>query len=105
MSNLQCNVTTCGYNNVGCCCHTAIKVQGQDAKNCSQTRCQSFVQNNRAFSNSSSSLTPQHSLDIYCTAEQCKFNSNKKCGADRICINGDTADYMSETECSSFTKR
>lgn len=106
MNTLQCNVTTCASNKDYCCCQSAIKVQGKSANSCGETRCQSFnAKGSGEVSNSTHYCVPNPSLDIYCTASNCSHWQNDKCNKDCVCINGDMADTMSETECSSFEKR
>lgn len=107
MTNLECNVVSCGNNRDNCCCRPNIQVNGPCASNAEQTKCSSFFNAAGTANASVGCNVPNDSLEILCSAENCTFNSGEQCHADHISVRSETAsaDDESKTECASFRFR
>ena len=71
MTKLDCSVKNCVHNSDNCCCKEAIVVDGCKAKECCETCCGSFSENDGGmFKNLFK--TPEKSLKIDCEAVNCK---------------------------------
>lgn len=104
MTRLECTVTNCLHNAENRCCKQAIVVDGSEAQDNYETCCGSFDQN---LEGSYRNLfkTPENRLEIDCEAINCVYNSDRRCGAERIGIVGDGASEPGHTECATFTLR
>ena len=101
MTKLDCNVTSCMHNADNCCCKRNIVVEGQEANKSCDTCCGSFNENkDNSFTNLFKS--PESKLEVECEAENCIYNTAKKCTAERVGITGMGASKAGETECSTF---
>ncbi|RDU25276.1 DUF1540 domain-containing protein [Anaerosacchariphilus polymeriproducens] len=101
MTNLECSVRNCLYNEENRCCKGEIKVGGDEANRTEETCCRSFVERARnVYSNVSGQ--PSERLQVRCTAANCKYNDSWKCSASHIGIAGSNATNWEDTECSSF---
>lgn len=100
MTSLGCNVTNCGYNEDRCCCRTEIEVMGSKAEEKDCTCCGSF-DSDCDCKNSVSG--PKESLYVHCEASNCIYNEDLVCSADRIDIQGSSANNAGQTICASFT--
>lgn len=106
MTKLTCHVTTCASNRDSCCCQPAIKVQGRSACRCDETECQSFQKKGQAeVTNSTQFNSPNESLTVKCTAQNCRHNRSGDCTAAQITIDGSGAQTRNETNCGSFQER
>lgn len=98
MPNLGCSVNQCSYNSSGHCSLGSINVSGGAKKE--NTCCESFTTQGIS-SNSVGGASPVASVD--CSARDCVYNHNCRCGADSIdickCGNGNDS---SDTQCGSF---
>ena len=101
MTALDCNVSTCGFNDERCCCRSEIDVKGTKADHTDDTCCGSFKKGSAESQNST--RTPNTNLSIGCEAVNCAFNDSNKCSADHIDIAGTSANDAGQTICSSFT--
>ena len=101
MTNLDCIVTNCVYNDDKCCCKGDIEVKGENAKNTAETCCGSFVEQKKDLKNYAVG-EPSKQIDVSCEACKCVFNEDYKCSADHIGIAGRDACSCGETECASF---
>ncbi len=101
MPALVCSAQNCVYNNAMYCSKGDIKVGGEDAKVCQETRCDSFQE--RRHENAKSSMgTPSTEIDIKCEAVNCKYNTERICNANHVDISGAAASTSTETECVTF---
>lgn len=72
MTKLDCSVKNCVHNSDNCCCKEAIVVDGCKAKECCETCCGSFSENDGGmFKNLFK--TPEKSLKIDCEAVNCSI--------------------------------
>lgn len=104
MTKLNCIVKNCYYNKDSKCCREGIDVHGEDATVTDATYCSSFKQGEDTYSSKECHCDagPEKMLDVTCEAVHCVFNSNTKCHADKITIEGSGAKHESQTECGSF---
>ncbi|MCY1712770.1 DUF1540 domain-containing protein [Caproiciproducens galactitolivorans] len=104
MINLSCDVMNCANNKDRYCCRPEIQVGGRSANASRQTSCASFSDATDSAQNAVGTVLPNTSLEIYCEAENCKYNIDEKCSADHIGIHAETANpnSQSNTECASF---
>lgn len=104
MTDLKCSVTNCYYNKEKLCCLDSIKVDGTTAEVSDETACASFKdKQGNTFSNSCScGSSPNHSINIECTAEKCVYNNACRCTASEIDVKGDKACTCYDTKCSTF---
>lgn len=101
MTNLDCSVRNCLFNESKRCCKGDIKVGGEEASKPDETCCGSFKERARdVYSNVSGQ--PSDRIDVKCVATNCRFNESWKCSASHIGIAGSSAKRWEETECSSF---
>ena len=101
MTQLDCSVRNCKYNEDNCCCKENIQVDGSSARQSNETCCGSFVEKGTT-SVSNSTLEPKKPTNVDCKAEKCHYNENCKCHANRIDIQGSNACCCGETECATF---
>lgn len=101
MTNLDCSVKNCKYNEDNCCCKENIEIDGKTARRSSETCCGSFVERT-SDSMSNSVYEPSKETNVSCKAEDCVHNSNCKCHASNIDISGIKACCCGETECKTF---
>lgn len=104
MTRLDCNVTNCLHNADNCCCRREITVEGVQAKNCCDTCCGSFDEK-KEWSFKNLFKSPESRLEIQCDAQNCVYNENRLCIAERVDITGANAKKTGETECSTFKAR
>ena len=104
MAELKCKAEHCTYNKEHCCCKGDIMVGGRNAQNSSETRCESFTQK-RSDAMTNATCHPSNTISIDCEAAKCIYNSNYKCTAERVDINGMNADSSKETSCSTFKEK
>lgn len=107
MTDLHCDVTSCANNKSRLCCRPDIMVGGPRAVAGSQTYCANFTDHaSGAPSDAVDSNSPNPSLDIHCEAEQCTYNQDRACSADRISIRTTKVNSgQVKTECSTFESR
>ncbi len=101
MTNLDCIVSNCVYNDDKCCCREDITVKGRSAESNKETCCGSFVEQKDGAVKQAAGK-PSKETDVFCDACKCEFNQDHKCGAEHIGIAGKSACSCVETECSSF---
>lgn len=101
MAELKCGVYNCSYNQDRYCCKGDIMVGGTHADCCQDTCCDSFAQK-REGSYVSSLEHPCRTISIDCEAVKCVYNSNYKCHAEHVDIQGGGADNSAGTECATF---
>lgn len=102
MTKLECSVNNCIYNEEPYCCKGDIMVGGKEAKNTSETRCESFKERTRDCGCNSVGHKSEN-IDIDCEAVKCIYNENCKCSANRIGIVGGNAKESKDTQCASFS--
>lgn len=105
MNQLRCSVSSCANNADHCCCRPDIKVDGPSAKDKCETKCQSFISKSSGATNSVCNQSANPNLYIACSACECKHFENGRCVAANVCIDGQGASSMSETQCSSFQSK
>ena len=101
MTNLDCTVVNCAYNNDKCCSRNDISVKGDDAVVPSETNCGSFLLRTSDGAVNVSHCCTAKATDVSCEACGCRYNDSNKCTAKHIGIAGGHADEAGETECSS----
>ncbi len=101
MPALVCSAQNCVYNNAMYCSKGDIKIGGEDATVCQDTRCESFEERRRENVRSSVG-SPSIEIDIKCEACNCKYNDECICHADHVDISGAAAHRSRETECVTF---
>lgn len=109
MTNLDCTVYGCTYNEKNSCTRGKIQVGGREAIKSSETLCESFQQKsgntmNHASVNSvkNSTVEASNPTDVFCNAVKCRYNESNKCSASHIRIAGVHAVASGETECGSY---
>ncbi len=99
-SNLHCSSTNCAFNKSGSCYASNIKVEGFDAKITPETYCNTFMEgssNSLASYNNDAVITT--TLNITCSANECKYNLSGGCAASFVDIN------FENNSCDTFIKR
>lgn len=104
MTNLDCSVASCLYNQSQCCCKGDIRVEGKDADSPQGTCCGSFREK-KGDSYTNVAGDPSRSVHVACDAVNCVYNADYKCSADTIGISGSNACDCKQTECASFRKQ
>jgi len=113
---LNCTADTCVNNINNLCSANTIKVDGNVASTSSETECETFSE--KGFKNAVTNLTNMNfggeikqllnsdsiemSPKVKCEAANCKYNSNRICGAENVMINGPGASTSSATRCETF---
>lgn len=106
MANLKCGVENCTYNKAHLCSKGDIMVGGKNACTSDETRCESFAEAREGRDAYTSSLDhPSEMISIDCEAVKCTYNSNYKCVADHVDIQGCGACNCRETSCATFAER
>lgn len=100
MTVLDCTVLNCAYNRDRSCRKDNIQVEGDSAHVTEETCCGSFEFKGCGCANGSGYAKKE--TEVYCKAEDCTFNRANKCSAEHICISGQNADTLEQTECASF---
>lgn len=103
MNNLMCGVNTCTNNKNNYCCRESIRVAGKNTITANFTSCENFRRKGMEFI--SCMQSPKNSLDVICEAENCKYNSNQRCEASNINMEGAYALSEIQTECATFDSR
>ena len=104
MAALVCMARQCSYNNAQKCCKGDIMVGGKNACKSDETCCESFRGAEKDhFSNAMSH--PCDTICIDCEAEKCVHNSNYKCHAQNVSIEGSQACQCKETACGTFKEK
>ena len=86
MTQLDCSVTSCLYNQDHYCSKDDITVGGSNAKKASDTCCESFRERTGSAYNSTGQASSTVNID--CEATSCVHNRSCKCCADSIGIGG-----------------
>ncbi len=108
MPELKCTVQTCAHNQQFMCKLDKIQVGGDQAKTARETCCDSFQERKEgmanSYSNSAGDVTGKASdcCCIDCKATDCMYNSNCKCEAGKISVEGSNACQKESTECATF---
>lgn len=102
MPLLKCNVKTCYHNEENKCSLNSIMVEGSHADTAGDTDCGSFRLKGENATNGCNCSTPKDKVSIECEAENCTYNSNRKCSANDIGIDGASACTCVETKCATF---
>ncbi|MDE6947877.1 MAG: DUF1540 domain-containing protein [Anaeroplasmataceae bacterium] len=109
MTNVNCNVKMCGYNEDSKCAKKRIDIEGLFAKSKIGTFCQSFKNPHNSdilVSEMAKEMSPEASpVKVKCSANYCIHNENSECIAKEITVGNENANYRSETECDSFKAR
>ncbi len=102
MPELKCTVQTCAHNKNFYCNLDKIQVGGDKAKKAKETCCDSFVERKGdSYSNVTGMASPKSDID--CKAVECMYNTNCKCHAGKISVEGSSACKCEQTECATFT--
>lgn len=106
MPVLDCNVVSCIYNKIDCCCRGKIQVEGRQAEDSEETCCGSFVEIGENRDSYTDKIErPDVYLYVDCDASNCIYNKSLKCDADRIGITGGIASATQNTNCGSFQSK
>lgn len=106
MADLKCTVDNCVYNEEHLCSKGDIMVGGRNACSCQETCCESFMEQREgrdSFRNSTAH--PARCISIDCEAAKCVYNSNYKCAADHVDIEGCGACDCKQTACATFSEK
>jgi hypothetical protein len=104
MATLACNAKNCAYNEESKCCKGDIMVGGKNACACDETCCESF--RDEGTEHFSSALNhPCQTISIDCEATNCVHNTNYKCHAENVKIEGTKASKYKDTACGTFKER
>ena len=101
MTQLNCTVASCRYNEDSCCCKDGIMVEGKSATTSGETCCGSFAEKTSDMVKNYTG-EPKKATDVSCKAEKCVHNENCQCKASGIDVAGRNACCCSETECGTF---
>ncbi len=103
MTDLKCTVSSCIYNSDDLCAKGDIMVAGKHACCDQETSCDSFMRRREGMQNSTGSIHhPSRSVSIDCEAGRCSYNSNYKCTASHVDIQGANACDCKQTLCTTF---
>jgi len=106
MPTISCEVKKCCYNTEGGCKLENVRVDGDSAVVSDETLCDSFTENKEeATNNCSCEECACDKADVECSAENCRYNSDGCCEADKIEIGHSTADCCSDTQCETFEEK
>ena len=106
MSELKCMAENCTYNKEKLCSKGDIMVGGKHATSTQDTCCESFAERREGMDAFTSSLShPSKTISIDCEAVKCVYNSNYKCIADHVDIDGSQAHESRETACATFKEK
>lgn len=107
MPVLDCNVVSCIYNKIDCCCRGRIKVEGKKAEQSDATSCGSFIEIGEGARDSYTDKIERPDVYLYvdCDAINCIYNTALKCDADRIGIAGGKVHDLENTKCGSFQSK
>lgn len=101
MTILKCSAVTCVYNEDRLCSRGEITVAGTDARRSDETSCESFRERgDSSYKNSSHCGCEKIAID--CKAEECTYNSDCRCTAASIGIDGPNACCCEDTKCGTF---
>ncbi|MBP5245221.1 MAG: DUF1540 domain-containing protein [Clostridiales bacterium] len=104
MARISCDVAHCEYNCGGGCRLSVISVEGSDAYAHDETLCDSYTDNSES---GCVNCVPEdcacQNSEIECDAEECKYNEDFRCNADRVSIGENDACTCSETCCRTFS--
>ncbi len=102
MTNLDCTVTNCKYNDRECCTKDTIQVDGGHAKTTAQTCCSSFEERRGNATKNSCCGDARKETNIGCKAVECSYNEACQCHAGHVGIAGQNACDCNGTECTTF---
>ncbi len=107
MPNITCEVTKCYYNKEGGCIREEITIEGESAVVSDETMCQSYADSKEEARYNSCSCTTGacNCTDVECTAENCKYNNDGECDADKIEVGTSSSSCCRETECETFEEK
>ncbi|MEG1448785.1 MAG: DUF1540 domain-containing protein [Oscillospiraceae bacterium] len=105
MNQLRCSVSSCANYADNYCCRPEIKVDGPNATDKCETKCQSFISKTCGATNCACNSTTNPCLCISCSAKECEYNESGKCVAASVSIDGQGAATMTDTQCSSFKRK
>ena len=103
MTRISCQVTKCEYNIDGGCKLNKIEVGSESARMTEETKCESYTPAGKSTTNSCGCRKDACDIsEIKCSAENCKFNNDKVCEANRVEISPCNTGNCGETECNTF---
>ncbi len=106
MADLKCMAVNCTYNKEKLCSKGDIMVGGKHADNTDDTCCESFAPRRDGNDVFTSALEhPSRTISIDCEAVKCVYNSNYKCVAEHVDIQGSKANESRETACATFKEK
>ncbi len=106
MSELRCGAENCVYNHGRLCGKGEICVGGKHAGRCGDTCCESFAWRREGMDSFTSSINhPSMTISIDCEAVKCIYNTEYKCTAKHVDINGIAATGSGETSCGTFREK
>ena len=116
MPNLNCNATNCVHNSSGLCSANSISIVGNGAYSSLSTNCGSFAEKGlrNSISNLSNFNVPGQVMQMFssmsmgpriqCAAENCRYNQDRECTADKVQITGIGALTNNRTHCETFIR-
>lgn len=102
MADLKCVAENCSYNEEHMCSKGDILVGGKHADSVAETFCESFMERPDSKATKNSTCHPSKTISIDCEATNCNSNSNYRCTADHVNIEGGNAHECHQTACGSF---
>ncbi|WMJ78132.1 MULTISPECIES: DUF1540 domain-containing protein [unclassified Sedimentibacter] len=100
MAHIVCTVSNCYFNKREGCTAPNLNVDGEKANESRFTCCETFIEQKPGVR--SSVHEPKSETDIMCKAGNCVYNTNERCEASRVVVNGKNAQHSEETCCSTF---
>ena len=106
MSYLRCDARGCSNNRAELCLLEQIQVDGRNARERKDTRCESFTLRGPDYSNAvERAFEPRPETEVSCGADSCVYNRDCRCHAPSVDIGGQGASDPAQTECRTFDKR
>jgi len=104
MPSIACDVYNCSHNTDGGCKLSFLRVEGDEADYPDETICQSYTDSTspNVKSDIGEDEYPKEYADVDCSAENCKYNSDHVCTADRISVGDSSAYKTRDTACETF---
>ena len=105
MAQLDCGVQNCVYNKDKACSKGDIMVGGKHAHTSDDTCCESFAEKRGTDSYVSALEHPCRTIGIDCEACECKYNTDYRCFAEHVDIQGNGVCKCEQTCCATFIKK
>lgn len=104
MSQVDCTVKECIYNEATCCCRVGITVEGDNARQEDETYCGNYEHRGEHCCKNLIQ-EPSKQTNIKCEVANCKFNDDRVCMAGDIDIKVSDSNMAGQTKCETFEAR